>query len=121
MSPSGIGNYIMNVYRNIDRKKVQFDFIVHEHRDVSFDEEIRRLGGRLFYVTRKSVSPVKNFREICRVVRRGRYRIVFRHTDTSTVALDLLAAMLGGARVRIAHSHSTSTPGVRMHKLFSMG
>ncbi len=118
MSPSGIGNYIMNVYRNIDRKKVQFDFIVHEHRDVSFDEEIRRLGGRLFYVTRKSVSPVKNFREICRVVRRGRYRIVFRHTDTSTVALDLLAAMLGGARVRIAHSHSTSTPGVRMHKLF---
>ena len=27
MSPSGIGNYIMNVYRNIDRNKVQFDFV----------------------------------------------------------------------------------------------
>ena len=49
MSPSGIGNFIMNVYRNIDRSKVQFDFIVHEHRDVSFDEEIQALGGRLFY------------------------------------------------------------------------
>ncbi len=118
MSPSGIGNFIMNVYRNIDRKKVQFDFIVHEHRDVSFDEEIRQLGGRLFYVTRKSVSPLKNFREIRRVVRKGRYRTVFRHTDTATVALDLLAAKLGGARVRIAHSHSTSTPGRQMHKLF---
>lgn len=118
MSPSGIGNFIMNVYRNIDRDRVQFDFIVHEHRDVSFDEEIRALGGRLFYVTRKAVSPAKNFWEIRNVVKRGRYRIVFRHTDISTVALDLLAAKLGGAKVRIAHSHSTSTPNVRMHRIF---
>ncbi len=118
MSPSGIGNFIMNVYRNIDRSKVQFDFIVHEHRDVSFDEEIQALGGRLFYVARKSVSPARNFREIYQVVKRGRYQIVFRHTDISTVALDLLAAWLGGAKVRIAHSHSTSTSNVRMHKLF---
>ncbi|WWR15468.1 glycosyltransferase family 1 protein [Lachnospiraceae bacterium JLR.KK008] len=118
MSPSGIGNFIMNVYRNIDRQKVQFDFIVHEHRDVSFDEEIKALGGRLFYVTRKAVSPIKNFREICRVIRKGHYRIVFRHTDISTVAVDLLAAKLGGANVRIAHSHSTSTPNVTMHRLF---
>lgn len=118
MSPSGIGNFIMNVYRNIDREKVQFDFIVHEHRDISFDDEIRSLGGRLFYVTRKAVSPYRNFCEIRRVVKQGNYRIVFRHTDISTVALDLLAAKLGGAKIRIAHSHSTSTPNVRMHKLF---
>lgn len=118
MSPSGIGNFIMNVYRNIDREKVQFDFIVHEHREVSFDDEIRALGGRLFYVTRKAVSPRRNFMEICRVVKEGNYKIVFRHTDTATVALDLLAARLGGARELIAHSHSTSTPNERMHRLF---
>lgn len=118
MSPSGIGNFIMNVYRNIDREKVQFDFIVHEHREVSFDDEIRALGGRLFYVTRKAVSPRRNFMEIRRVVKEGNYKIVFRHTDTATVALDLLAARLGGARELIAHSHSTSTPNERMHRLF---
>lgn len=118
MSPSGIGNFIMNVYRNIDREKVQFDFIVHEHREVSFDDEIRALGGRLFYVTRKAVSPRRNFLEIRRVVKEGNYKIVFRHTDTATVALDLLAARLGGARELIAHSHSTSTPNERMHRLF---
>ena len=118
MSPSGIGNFIMNVYRNIDREKVQFDFIVHEHRDVSFDDEIRALGGRLFYVTRKAVSPARNFREIWKVVKKGDYNIVFRHTDISTVALDLLAARLGGAKVRIAHSHSTSTSNKKMHLLF---
>lgn len=118
MSPSGIGNFIMNIYRNIDRSRVQFDFIVHEKREVSFDEEIQKLGGRLFYVTRKSVNPVNNFLEMRKVVKEGNYRIVFRHTDTATVALDLLAAKLGGAGRRIPHSHSTGTSGVKMHKLF---
>lgn len=118
MSPSGIGNFIMNLYRNIDRSRIQFDFIVHEHRDVSFDGEIREMGGRLFYVTRKSVSPTRNFMEIKRIVRDGGYDVVFRHTDTATVALDLLAAKLGGAGHRIPHSHSTSTPNVKMHRLF---
>lgn len=118
MSPSGIGNFIMNIYRNIDRDKVQFDFIVHEHREVSFDEEILALGGKLYYVTRKSVSPVRNFKEIREVVKQGHYGIVFRHTDTATVALDLLACKWGGAKRRIPHSHSTSTGNQRMHKIF---
>lgn len=118
MSPSGIGNFIMNAYRNVDRSRVQFDFIVCEHREVSFDEEIRALGGRVFYVTRKSVSPIKNFNEIRKIVRDGHYRFVFRHTDVSTVALDLFAAKLGGASERIAHSHSTSAKKIWIHKLF---
>lgn len=118
MSPSGIGNFIMNVYRNIDREKVQFDFIVHETREVSFEDEIRALGGKIYTATRKSVSPVQNFWDIHRIVKEGKYRIVFRHTDTAAVALDLLAAMLGGAKERIAHSHSTSTPNAKMHAVF---
>lgn len=118
MSPSGIGNFIMNVYRNIDREKVQFDFIVHETREISFEDEIRKLGGKVYTATRKSVSPIKNFTDIRRIVKQGNYKIVFRHTDTSTVAVDLLAAWMGGAKERIAHSHSTSTPNVKMHRLF---
>lgn len=118
MSPSGIGNFIMNIYRNVDRSRLQFDFIVHEHRVVSFDEEILEMGGRLFYVTRKAVNPVKNFLEIRKIVQEGGYQMVFRHTDTATVALDLLAAKLGGASRRIPHSHSTSTPNRKIHRLF---
>lgn len=118
MSPSGIGNFIMNSYRHIDRNKVQFDFIVHEHREVSFDDEIMQMGGKLFYVTRKSINPIKNFLEMKKIVQEGGYQIVFRHTDTATVALDLWAAKLGSAKIRIPHSHSTNTSNVKMHRLF---
>ncbi len=118
MSPSGIGNFIMNAYRSVDRTKVQFDFVVCEHREVSFDDEIAQMGGRVFYVTRKSVNPWKNFNEIRKIVKKERYDFVFRHTDVATVALDLFAALLGGTKKRIAHSHSTSAKKIWIHKLF---
>ena len=33
MNSGGIENFIMNVYRNIDRSKVQFDFLVHYQKE----------------------------------------------------------------------------------------
>lgn len=117
MSPSGIGNFIMNIYRNIDRDKVQFDFIAHERREVSFDDEIIDLGGRIHYVTLKSVSAWKNFKEIRSIIKKEKYDIVFRHTDTAMVAVDLLAAKLGGAKRRIPHSHSTDTGNRKIHNI----
>ena len=32
MDRGGIENFVMNVYRNIDREKVQFDFLAHYGR-----------------------------------------------------------------------------------------
>ena len=40
----------MNLYRHIDRSKVQFDFLVHTTKKCFFDDEIRSLGGRIFSV-----------------------------------------------------------------------
>lgn len=117
MAPGGFENFIMNVYRSVDRSRVQFDFIVCAKKENAYDEEIESMGGRLYYVTRKSENPVKNFLEIRRVVKRGGYRIVCRHTDNAYAALDLLAARLGGAKKAILHSHSTTTGAKGAHKL----
>ena len=32
MRAAGVETFIMNVYRNIDRTKVQFDFLVHSQK-----------------------------------------------------------------------------------------
>lgn len=40
MEAAGIQNLLMNIYRNIDRTKVQFDFLVHYEEKQFFDDEI---------------------------------------------------------------------------------
>lgn len=52
MNRGGAETMIMNLYRNIDRTKVQFDFVVHTNEVGSFDEEIKTLGGRIYHCPR---------------------------------------------------------------------
>ena len=118
MAPGGFENFIMNIYRKMDRNKIQFDFIVHKKKDNAYDEEIESLGGRLFYVTRKGKNPIKNFLEIRKVIKENKESIVCRHSDSAFTVVDLLAARLGGAKKVIMHSHSTTTGNVKIHKFF---
>lgn len=48
MDRGGIETMIMNLYRAIDRDKVQFDFLTHYGREAEYNEEIRSMGGRIF-------------------------------------------------------------------------
>lgn len=45
----GAENMIMSVYRNIDRSKMQFDFVVHLDREGDFDSEVISMGGKIFH------------------------------------------------------------------------
>ena len=107
MAPDGMSNFLMNIYRRLDRTRLQFDFIVMGEKHPNYHEEIRELGGRLFRIPRMAKHPIAHYREIRRIVREGGYSLVFRHTDTCTIALELLAAKRGGAERIIPHAHST--------------
>ena len=48
MDCGGTENLIMNLYRHIDRDKVQFDFLVHTDSHCFFDDEIRSMGGNIY-------------------------------------------------------------------------
>lgn len=50
MGCGGAENMIMNLYRKIDKTKVQFDFLVHTEKKCFFDDEILQLGGNIYKV-----------------------------------------------------------------------
>ena len=58
MQAGGLETLIMNLYRNIDRSKIQFDFLVHYKGKYFYDDEIKKLGGRIYHL---SVRDDNNF------------------------------------------------------------
>lgn len=48
MNRGGAETMVMNYYRKIDRSKIQFDFLVHREEKGVYEEEIERLGGRIY-------------------------------------------------------------------------
>ena len=48
LNHGGAEAFIMNHYRKLDRTKVQFDFLVHREDRGEYEDDIERMGGRIF-------------------------------------------------------------------------
>ena len=102
----GVESVVMNYYRNIDRNKVQFDFLCSESStDIPY-EEIEKLGGRVFIVPNYT-KVVKYQKELKKIFKENNNKIVHSHISTMSV-FPLRAAKKAGVPIRIAHSHSTT-------------
>ena len=123
MGIGGIETLIMNIYRNIDRSKVQFDFLTHMGNGGAYEEEIRALGGRIYempvirdcqggktYYWRvfEYIYELKKFfRE------HPEYRVLHGHMTNTAAIYMPVAKKYGRVDCCIAHSHQTeATPGL---------
>lgn len=113
----GAETFLMKIYRNIDREKYQMDFIVSIKEEGFYDEEIKKLGGNIFYIPPKSEAFIKSFLGIKRIVKEEKYKYVIRVNEHSLSTLDLIAAKLGGAKVLIMRSSNAGTAGGKLKKI----
>ena len=109
MHRAGLETMLMNYYRNIDRTKIQFDFLTHRPDKSDYDDEILSLGGKVYYAPR--LYP-QNYPAYFKYMKKffaehPEYQIVHSHIDSMSY-LPLLAAKKAGVPIRIAHSHNTS-------------
>jgi glycosyltransferase involved in cell wall biosynthesis len=105
MDFGGVQSMIMNYYRNIDRKKVQFDFIVQGKEEGFYDNEIRSLGGSIYYV--KSIKNlICYYIDIYKVLKQNDYKIVHVHQNFANIH-GLLLSLINGVPNRISHSHNS--------------
>ena len=110
MELAGVQTLLMNVYRKIDRTKVQFDFLVHYTEPQFFDKEIKELGGRIYRLSiREDYNLFKYYLDLNIFFKEHtEYQIVHGHMH-SLGAIYLHIAKKCGVKVRIAHSHTNST------------
>lgn len=109
MHRAGLETMLMNYYRNIDRTKIQFDFLTHRPEKSDYDDEIIAMGGRMYYAPRLYPQNYPAyFKYMAQFFKdHPEYKIVHSHIDSMSY-LPLLAAKKAGVPIRIAHSHSTS-------------
>ncbi len=111
MDRAGAETLLMNLYRHIDRSRVQFDFLTHRDDAGDYDAEITDLGGTVYHVCPMSLKNGLRYPQALKAFFENRpgYRIIHSHIDAMS-ALPLGAAKRAGVPVRIAHSHNTAFP-----------
>lgn len=107
MDRGGAETMVMNYYRHIDRTRVQFDFLVHREQRGAYDDEIERMGGRIYRMC--PVYP-QNFSRYKRDLRtffrtHPEYKIIHSHMSELGY-FAFREAERQGVPVRICHAHN---------------
>ncbi|WP_210608814.1 glycosyltransferase family 1 protein [Priestia flexa] len=117
MNRGGIETFLMNIYRNIDRNKVQFDFAVHTQKKCAYDDEIVNLGGRIFYITPRTKNIFKHNRDWNNLFKNNpEIQIVHQHMASLTYINGLKFAQKNKVKNCIVHAHNTKSEG-KLHYL----
>lgn len=103
----GAESRIMELYRNMDRNKVQFDFLVHTDKEGHYSAEIRALGGNIYSVPRFNVKNYCAYRRalVSFFAQHHDYAAIQGHM-TSTASIYLPIAKKAGIPITIAHARS---------------
>lgn len=116
MGRGGAETMIMNLYRHMDRKKIQFDFLLSTKQVGEYEKEIRKMGGKIYRIRHFSGKNPITYYKACRAFFRmhPEYSIVHGHIGSSA-ALYLRAAKEAGC-FTIAHSHN-GKPSLSLHSV----
>lgn len=108
MDFGGVETLLMSIYRNIDREKIQFDFLCHNRLECKFKSEIESMGGRVYMIPGPShIGFVRygiTLRNFCK--EHPEYKIAHCHLNSRNgeIIWHLKAA---GVPIRISHSHTS--------------
>lgn len=105
----GIESRLLDWYRNIDRKKIEFNLLKLNSIDDTYNlREFKQLGGQTYNLPTFEIrNSFEYFKKLNLFFKENQFDVVHVH-DLSTGVFVLLAAKKAGIKCRILHSRTTA-------------
>lgn len=108
LNRGGAESMVMNLYRAVDRTKIQFDFIVHTDTHQDYTDEILSLGGKIYSFPKYRVYNGLKLTRIWNNFFKEHPEYKILHSHVRSYASIYLPIAKKHGLTTIIHSHSTS-------------
>lgn len=108
LGSGGVGHLLLNYYKNMDRNKIKFDFIVHTKERGILEPIFESYNSSIYHVPSKHESFFGNLKSIKEIIANGNYNVVHAHQGIMSF-FPIYYAKKAGVKKRIAHSHEART------------
>lgn len=111
ISHEGIGSYLLNIFENIDKNKIEINFALATDYKQAHEERILELGGKIYRTAEIGNGingKINHFINLFKLIKNeGPFDIVHTHMDFFN-GINLLAAFIAKVPIRISHAHLDS-------------
>lgn len=118
-NPGGVESFLMNYYKKINKDKIHFDFLCNTHEKISFEDEIKELGGKIFKISMRSKHPLRYKYELKKFFNNNsqNYDCIWINVNSLANIDYLKMAKKCGIKRRIIHSHNSKNMDSRLRGL----
>lgn len=117
LEENGISTFILNTCKELIKHNYDITIGAPNHVSGEIQKQVNDLGITLIGHLNRNQEPIRYFFKIYRLCRQNQYDVVHVNGNSTTMAIELAAAKLAGVKVRVAHSHNTTTRHVKANQL----
>lgn len=107
MEKTGVSSVMLSYFDFVDKNQIAIDFATGTLYEKSYREHIESCGSHFWVIPNRDKNLCKYIKNLALIIEKEQYDIVHVHGNSGMIFPELMAAKLGGAKVRIAHSHNT--------------
>ena len=110
LNVGGAENYLLNLYRAVDKNTLRFDFLVHGNKKGCYEDEVLSLGASIYRICHfnpfKQIIYDRQFEKILSV-NKNKWQVIEIHSE---IDASNIARICRKNKIRcIAHAHSSSS------------
>lgn len=116
---TGISTVILNYCKELNHHKYDLTVIAGQPIAEENRNECAKNGIRMIELPSRHQNPEKHYMGLYKAFKQEHYDIVHVHGSSSMMAIELTIAKMAGAEIRIAHSHNSMCPNMRIHRILN--
>ncbi|MCI9452329.1 MAG: glycosyltransferase family 1 protein [Dorea sp.] len=107
LGSGGAESILMGLFKNVDRNKYHFDFLIRSKNNI-YEKDIKQLGGCVYTAPPFPSHIIKNYKYTKNLIKSKKYSVIHVHGNALIYVYPLIIAKRLGIPCRIMHSHNTS-------------
>lgn len=116
---TGIGTVMVNYCKALDKNKYDLTILAGQPISEKYEKECREYGVHLAVLPSRYENPRNHYIALWQALKKRHYDIIHDHGNSSMMAIELTIAKMAGVKNRIAHSHNSTCPNMKVHKLLN--
>lgn len=116
---TGISVVIMNYCKVLDKDRYDLTIIAGTPIAGQYVIEAEKAGIKIISLPSRRNDPFNHYLALYKALKSGKYDIIHDHGNSSMMAIELTLAKWSGVKVRIAHSHNSVCPNMKLHRLLN--